>query len=376
MKKLTVRNILLLSFVIMFALCLIIGGVSISSINEINLREQDMYDYASAVNVLGVAMEHLQKINAELYRSAVYREHKDMDEIESADTNIDNSIGEIQDAIEEYLITAFDKDKEKHFHDFVSVYKDEFLPLVHRVKTDFFKNDDIEAVLNAIPQIKEISAKLENSIAASVSDNVEWRNEDIKSNQDFSANALLMQSIAIIISLLFALFFALYLSGKVGKMSKTIEAQAAHIQSENERMKLLLDTSPLACRIWDKNYQIIECNEESLRLFGVKSRQELSDRYFEFLPEYQSDGTKSKERKKEILDTTFAEGRNVLEISYFLPDGTEIPCEVTLVRVMYGDDYVIAGYTRDLREHKRMISVIEKRDNLLGVMNRAATVLL
>jgi signal transduction histidine kinase/CheY-like chemotaxis protein len=39
-----------------------------------------------------------------------------------------------------------------------------------------------------------------------------------------------------------------------------------------------------------------------------------------------------------------------------LSDGTPIPAEITLVRVVYENDYAVAAYTRDLREQTRMLA--------------------
>jgi len=147
-------------------------------------------------------------------------------------------------------------------------------------------------------------------------------------------------------------------------------------QNTNERVKLLLNSSPLSCRLWNRNYQIFECNEEALRLFGLKTKQELSERYFDFSPELQPDGQSSRTKKIEVLDKAWAEGRVSLEWLYMLPDGTEIPCEVTLVRVKYENDYVVAGYSRDLREHKKMMAEIENRDEQLREAHERVRLLL
>jgi len=148
------------------------------------------------------------------------------------------------------------------------------------------------------------------------------------------------------------------------------------MQDGNEWVRVLLDTSPLACRLWNRDYRIFECNEEALRMFGLENKQELADRYYEFSPEYQPNGMLSREMKKQLLDKAFAEGRVVVEWLYQLSDGAQVPCEVTLVRAEHAGEYVVAGYTRDLREQKRMMADIVKHDKLLDVINRVASVLL
>jgi signal transduction histidine kinase len=57
-------------------------------------------------------------------------------------------------------------------------------------------------------------------------------------------------------------------------------------------------------------------------------------------------------------------------------DGTPLPVEMTLIRVRYGEDDIVAAYSRDLREYKRVIREITQRDNLLGAANHAASILL
>ena len=151
--------------------------------------------------------------------------------------------------------------------------------------------------------------------------------------------------------------------------------RAARKNDENRRIKLLLDASPLACRLWKRNYEIFECNEEALRLFGIKNKQEFMDHYCEYSPEFQPDGKNSREKTVEVVDAAFANGHLVLEWLYKLPDGTEIPCEITLVRVKYEDDYVVAGYSRDLREYKKMMEAVresaEKLEDALADTRRA-----
>ena len=137
------------------------------------------------------------------------------------------------------------------------------------------------------------------------------------------------------------------------------------VDAENARIKILFDAMPLSCRLWHKDGKIYDCNEESLRFFNLGSKQEFIDRYFELSPEYQPDGSLSKDKALDYLQKAFDEGRCVYEWLHRTPDGTLIPTEITLIRAQYEDEYVVAGYTRDLREYKDMIGEIELRDSML-----------
>jgi signal transduction histidine kinase/CheY-like chemotaxis protein/PAS domain-containing protein len=186
-------------------------------------------------------------------------------------------------------------------------------------------------------------------------------------------NGLLLASVMF---LAIGVIVSILVSGAAIKPFVKIQEQAKQLQDEHERARIMLNSTPFACRLWNKDYKIFECNDETVRLFEVKDKQEYIEHFWSLSPEYQEDGQLSSEKTKNILDKVFEEGRYVYKWMHQLPDGTPMPAEVTLVRVTYGGEDVIAGYTRDLREHEKMMLDIEKRDNLLNTMNRVAGVLL
>ena len=154
---------------------------------------------------------------------------------------------------------------------------------------------------------------------------------------------------------------------------------AVKAHEAEERTRLMLDSTPLCCQIWDKNFNTIDCNEAAVKLYGFKSKQEYIERFQECSPEYQSDGRRSNEKAQSLVQKAFSEGYCLFEWTHQMPDGMPIPAEITLVRVKYGDDYVVAGYTRDLRYIKTMennILNLEKEvdkiyyDPLTGIYNR------
>ncbi len=146
----------------------------------------------------------------------------------------------------------------------------------------------------------------------------------------------------------------------VWRVDATIKTQGEKIQKEHERVKLLLDATPMVSRLWDRSYRLIECNEAAVAMFGLKDKREYIERYYELSPEYQPDGRLSREKSQELVREAFEKGVCVYEWTYRLPDGKLIPAEATMVRVPYGDDFVVAGYSRDLREHKKMMAEIKK----------------
>ena len=155
---------------------------------------------------------------------------------------------------------------------------------------------------------------------------------------------------------------------------------------ENERdeayklARLTLDSSPFCTQIWDRNYNIIDCNEAAVKLYKFKDKEEYLKRFIaECFPEYQSDGQRSDEKAVMLINKAFNDGYCVFEWMNRIPSEDNdklIPIEVTLVRTKYEHDDIVLGYTRDLREQNKMIKKIAYRDKLLNSVNRMAVLIL
>ena len=138
------------------------------------------------------------------------------------------------------------------------------------------------------------------------------------------------------------------------------------IADASERTKLMLDSTPLCCQLFDSNFKKIDCNQEAIRLFGFKDKHDFLERSHELYPEFQSDSQRSVEKIKMYLEKAARFGRtDVFDWTYRMLDGTAMPAEAVIVRLPYGNDFLLAAYTRDLREHVKMMKEIEERDNLL-----------
>ncbi|MDR0442253.1 MAG: PAS domain-containing protein, partial [Treponema sp.] len=140
------------------------------------------------------------------------------------------------------------------------------------------------------------------------------------------------------------------------------------IATAEERTKLMLDSSPLGCNIWDQNLNLIACNEAVVNLLGLKNKQEYFERFYDFSPEYQPDGKRSSDEGLRLVKKAFAEGTISFEWMHQKSDGTPLPSEITLVRVNYGSGYVLAGYTRDLRHIKAMEQKVAEAHNRAKIL--------
>ncbi|MCL2708165.1 MAG: MCP four helix bundle domain-containing protein, partial [Defluviitaleaceae bacterium] len=358
MKKMNVKSILHTSFVIMVALTVFIGSIGIYSVNEMTKRDRAMVDYTPVVYSLGLMMEYFQKINAELYQLAIWSHYGETGEMNKIGGNIESYIEIINAAKDEYLETSFDEVLEWNFYEAKRIFEDEYLPFVSEARLSLGKAGGLKAAVDIIVTGAGHYERLEELWNASIEDNIKWHYDEIIANENVARIALRTQAGAVSFSIVASVFFAIYLSRRIKKMDETIKAQAEHIENENERMRILLDTSPVACRLFNKKYEIFECNGASIKLFQLRDKQEFMADYYNFSPEYQPDGQSSLEKAKLLLDRVFAGEELVVDWLHQLSDGTLLPSEITLRLARYGGEEVVAGYTRDLREQNRMLGEI------------------
>ena len=154
------------------------------------------------------------------------------------------------------------------------------------------------------------------------------------------------------------------------------EIQLTDINEAHERLQLMLDSSPLCCNLWNKDIKNILCNEAAVKLFGLRDKNEYLEKLDALHPEFQPDGRLSSEKILEYVRLAFEKGSCTFEWMHQMLDGTPVPTEVVFVRINYGGEFVIAGYTRDLRSYKFMMKGLTQRDNMLQTMNRVAAILL
>ncbi len=122
------------------------------------------------------------------------------------------------------------------------------------------------------------------------------------------------------------------------------------VQTAEQYTKLILDACPLGTLMWDKNFNLIDCNKGMAVMFGLQEAHEFIDNFLDLIPKYQPDGTISLDRMEKALQDGL---KNGTAYSYWVGqslDKKPIATEVILTRVEYNGEYFIAGYVKDLRE--------------------------
>ena len=123
----------------------------------------------------------------------------------------------------------------------------------------------------------------------------------------------------------------------------------------DERTQLILEAMPFCCTLFNRDFQVISCNQAVIDLFHLTDRQVYIDKFYEFSPEYQPDGHLSRDMALLYIQKAFLEGRQRFEWVHRTADGEPLPTEITLVRIRHKEELIVAGYTIDMRERNAML---------------------
>jgi len=177
-------------------------------------------------------------------------------------------------------------------------------------------------------------------------------------------NEIAAFSLVIVLSVIFAFVSKLYINQLQKLSKKTINTGEKH-QTIDSSTLIMFNAMPFGCTLWNKNIDVLDCNQEILKLFDIPDKQAFLDRFFEFSPEFQPNGNSSKKTAHEYVEKAFINGYYRDEFLHQKSNGEPLPTEVTLVRVVLNEEYAIAAYLRDLREHKAMLKEIQNVEDSL-----------
>ncbi len=130
-----------------------------------------------------------------------------------------------------------------------------------------------------------------------------------------------------------------------------------------ERTRAILDATPMAIHLWDKNFKIRDTNLESLRLYNYEDKQEFLNDFWQTVPKYQPNGDISEEVLNNALTIAFEHGHHHIPTLYCLTkEGDMLPLELTTIRIVIRDEIMTIAYLRDLREITAFINKIQESE--------------
>jgi len=139
-------------------------------------------------------------------------------------------------------------------------------------------------------------------------------------------------------------------------------SQLMKMNEADERTQIMLDAAPFSVIFWDKDLKLIDCNQESVKMFEMLDKQDFIENFYYLSPEYQPDGILSKDKGIELVGNALREGYSRFEWTHQKMNGEQIPVEVICIRVKHKNEFTVTEYIRDLREQKKIIAEMRKAE--------------
>jgi PAS domain S-box-containing protein len=148
------------------------------------------------------------------------------------------------------------------------------------------------------------------------------------------------------------------------------------MREADERTQLMFDSAPLAICMFDDSSNVLDCNQEMVKMFGIPDKEFFQNNFFSVLfPKYQPNGELSASVSENNGRIAFEKGYYRFECMHQTLHGQLMPTEVTMVRVKYRGEFAISGYFRDLTEQKAAEQltkeVMEKTSTLTAILDTA-----
>jgi PAS domain S-box-containing protein len=145
------------------------------------------------------------------------------------------------------------------------------------------------------------------------------------------------------------------------------------LQAEaDDRTRLMLNVSPLACVFLDETGAVLDCNANAAALYGTASREEYMARFHELMPEVQPDGRDSRAVFREALRNTLREGAAEFEWFRLRTSGEMMPVATSMRRVRWRSGFRVVMYSRDLRRlHAHLEELRKTQEDLMSALDEA-----
>jgi diguanylate cyclase (GGDEF)-like protein/PAS domain S-box-containing protein len=141
----------------------------------------------------------------------------------------------------------------------------------------------------------------------------------------------------------------------VGARDVTAQARAEQALRDSEaRYRSLVDSAPEAVVVYDvQSEKFCDCNEAALRLFRTDRDTLESLGPKDLSPELQPDGSPSFGTARGHIESALGGETPVFEWQHCDVNGREVPCEVRLSRISFGERRLVRASITDITQRKR-----------------------
>ncbi|MCL1997511.1 MAG: ATP-binding protein [Turicibacter sp.] len=125
-------------------------------------------------------------------------------------------------------------------------------------------------------------------------------------------------------------------------------------------VKFIMDTAPLCITFFDEDFNIIDCNEETVRRYQAKNKEGYIKNFHKFSPEIQPDGIPSEIKSWQMLTKIMEFGHFEFEWLHIDSQGNEIPSNIIGYKSKLFGKIAAITYAVDMRDFYRIIEEVER----------------
>jgi signal transduction histidine kinase/DNA-binding response OmpR family regulator len=129
--------------------------------------------------------------------------------------------------------------------------------------------------------------------------------------------------------------------------------------------RLMLDSLPIVCSIWDSNFQMLECNQAVVHMFKLPDKDSFYTYFPTLSPPYQPDGQVSANAMRRQMESALREGFADFEWLFQTMEGDPVQMHVTIAKLTLGDRSILVSFAEDLRDLKATEAELEREMTLL-----------
>ena len=140
----------------------------------------------------------------------------------------------------------------------------------------------------------------------------------------------------------------------------TLDTALERAHESNEINEVLIDSAPFIINVWDDALNLVTTSNQAAKMFGFENKMQYIERFNELSPEFQPCGTPTSEKIVRLLNEAFEHGYAHFEWMHQTVSGEPLPSEITLVRFMRQNRYMLVAYASDLRPIKTAMAKVQQ----------------
>ena len=136
--------------------------------------------------------------------------------------------------------------------------------------------------------------------------------------------------------------------------------QDREINKANRFYQAIIKSAPFGLTVFDENINIIDCNDEIVKILGTNKRNYIEN-FYSFSHEYQVNGEKTTDRALKLMKWVRETGETITtDWEHVTVDGENVPCELTVTCIEQDGEFTGFAFVYDLRSFKKMETQISR----------------